>query len=198
MYKTICIALLGLMTVVACSTDDDEPKLLYTDGSSMSTAAWNGEYAVNWVVDGEVVDTTRLQVMVQTNVLSMPYGWLQQQAFPTAREVTTWDTESLGWDMHFYVTGYSENNYYFTMMNTQFEHRAMVDERLLTYDVFFSPTKSTAVYNPQWDSWTAAMFIDSIQIMDEKIRENHRPVVLETRRFTPALLLTMQSTKRTR
>lgn len=202
--KTIHLIIMSAMLAVACSTGDDDAAPFgealnntYTNGMGMNSE-WNGEFAVNWTVNNEIIDSTRLQVQIQSNVLAMPFEWLHRQAFPAANEVTSWQVDNDGWDMRFSVMGYSESNVYFYITNPHYSHRAMVDGRLLTYDVYFSPERSTAVYNRQWDSWTAIMPIDSIEISDETMRQNHRPVVIETRRFAPALPLSLNSTNRTR
>ena len=180
------LGLLGCWMLAACSIDDD--KSVYPQGDNAMYLAskdgamntgWNGEFAISWLVNGEEVDTTRLQVMVQTNVLSMPLEWLNSVAFPEAQQVTTWDADDAGWDWHFSLTGYSEYSVYFAIKNTQYYHRAMVDGKLLGYRVSFAPEQSTAVYSSQWDSWTAATPIDSIEVVDETIRHNHQPVDIQ-------------------
>ena len=115
--KTIHLIIMSAMLAVACSTGDDDAAPFgealnntYTNEMGMNSE-WNGEFAVNWTVGGDVIDSTRLQVLVQTNVLAMPFEWLHRQAFPAANEVTSWQIDNDGWDMRFSVMGYSERSF---------------------------------------------------------------------------------------
>ena len=199
--------LIGLMTcallLTGCSIDDgdsaSEEYPMDDRGLSMRDE-FNGEFAINWMVDGEVVDTTRLQVAQGATVLSMPFDWLHQQIFQkTDASIEIRDDEiSKMCGLWLRLTGYTDSNVYFNITRSTYTQRVFVDDHSFEYYVYFSTDKATAIYSKQWDSWAATIPIDSIQVTDDSIRVNHRPAVVDVIRFNPARILSFISTKRTK
>ncbi|MBQ7987075.1 MAG: hypothetical protein IJ253_01010 [Bacteroidaceae bacterium] len=191
-------ALLTGCSKVYDSTKDAEYYAPYFD-SYFLPDEFNGEFAINWMVADEVVDTTRLQVEHTANVLSLPLDWLHRQIFQQENATIEFrdDETSKVWGLALRQTGSSDNNVYFDITKDTYNQRVFVDAHPYDYEVYFSSAKATAIYNMQWDSWTATIPIDSIQVADDSIRVDHRPAVVNVIRFNPAKNLSFISTKRT-
>lgn len=201
-WRLICLLTVALQ-LTGCSKGYDEGYEAishYASDAFTLPRELNGEFAVNWIVDDEVVDTTRLQVEYTANVLSLPLDWLNRQIFQQEKvSVEIRDDESSKvWGLALRLTGYTDNSIYFDVTKSTYTQRVFVDNSPFDYYVYFATDKATAIYNKQWDAWTATIPIDSIQVADESIRVNHRPKVIDVIRFNPAKNLSFTSTKRTK
>lgn len=202
--KKNCLAILAFTLLAACSTGDDESFMQWTetnynsadDNGLTMNDVFNGEFAISWMLDGEQLDTTRIQVLRGLNVLQPPTRWFCQQAFPNASTVvSTADDVTQIWGTHIRLTGYSDDNVYFVIGNTNYIQPVEADGQRMVYIVWFTPGKSTAVYNKTWDTWAAVTPVDSITVYDDS--QLHRGTLVSTTRFVPAANLTFTSTQRT-
>ena len=184
-----------------CSKDgyDEEVVTPYSYSDSFRLPEeLDGEFAINWIVDDQVVDTTRLQVKYTANVLSLPLDWLHRQIFQQEKAAVEMRDDEIGkvWGLALRLTGYTDNSVYFDITKNMYNQQVFVDGHPFDYNVYFSTDRATAIYSKQWDSWTATIPIDSIQIADDSIRVNLRSKVVNVIRFNPAKNLSFISTKR--
>ena len=116
--KMIGIILCLLLAVMSCTVEDGENRP-YNEYSYTASNEYNGEFAIDWVINGATIDTTRLQVYSQAMVLNMPFRWLHQLIFPTAETVKLCDegTDTNHWNMQTSVTGYSDVNTFQSFSN---------------------------------------------------------------------------------
>ena len=200
MKKMMMAAWVCAMLLVACSIEDNDRQQnpYLNEGTSQGLYGNNefdGEFAINWMVNGEVVGSSLLQVSMGANVLELPFQWLHHTIFPDAKEVKwpEWIYEPDIWGMRIALTGYSDDTNYFTVKGTEHNQQVIVDGKTMDYTVYFSKDNSIAIYYKNWDAWSAITPIDSIRVYDETARE-----VVDVKRFTPAINLSFNSTKRTK
>ncbi|MBR5062604.1 MAG: hypothetical protein IKX24_10765 [Prevotella sp.] len=200
MRKIMIGAWMCVLLLASCSIEDnDSSPEKYSDwdvyNSSNPNSESYGEFAINWMVDGAVVDNSLLQVNEEAKVLELPFQWLHHIIFPDAKEVkwSEGSTEPNTWDMHIAFAGYSENNYYYSIKGTEHSQKVIVDDKTFVYHVYFSQDQSISIYNKNWDAWSAITPIDSIRVSDEIAKE-----VVEVKRYSPAIHLSFNSTKRTK
>ena len=202
MMKKILPALLCAALLASCLKNDDDSLNGSADNYSVPRAEtereYNGEFTLDWKVDGKSVGASTLQVMVTANILALPHDWLHQQIFPGQQVTLLGDDISQIWAMHLMMTGYSDENCYFKIQNTAYEQSVDIGGQMLSYKVCFAPERSTTLYNKTTDSWTGIAPIDSIVVSDEVNRTNHHATVISVKRFSPALNLSFSTTSRTR
>lgn len=204
MMRKILSALLCAALLTSCLKSHDDDFAWATgpfdtaspDGMSKDSE-FNGEFALSWTVDGQRVGTSTLQVWMTANILSLPCDWLHQQLFPGQEVRLLGDDIVRIWAMHLAMSGYSDDNYYFKIQNTTYQQTVEVGGRQLTYEVCFTPERSTTFYNKVSDSWTGIAPIDSIVVRDEDNRTDHHPTLVGVKRFSPAATLSFSTTSRT-
>ena len=194
MYKKMIGTMLCLLAIMSCTVEDGEKVPYNNYAVEVISNEYDGEFAIDWIVNGTTIDTTRLLVNSQAKVLNMPFKWLHQLIFPTAQTVTLCEegSDANHWNMNTSITGYSAVNIYFGIKGIVYQRKVMVDGKEQDYKLFFSPDKSVAIYYQAWDAWSAIMPIDSLQVTQSGTGE------ITTSRYTPAISLTFNSTRRTK
>lgn len=194
MNKKMIGIMLCLLAMMSCTVEDGENVPNNNYAFEEISHEYDGEFSIDWVVNGATIDTTRLLVNSQAKVLNMPFKWLHQLIFPTAQTVALCEegSDASHWNMNTSITGYSDVNIYFGIKGIVYQRKVMVDGKEQDYKLFFSPDKSVAIYYQAWDAWSAIIPIDSIQV-----KQSHTGEVA-TSRYKPAISLTFNSTRRTK
>lgn len=195
--KKIITMLICTAMLTGCTKGEDGDSSM-SNVNAPSDMPYNGAFEINWTVDGQTVGTSTLEWMYTANILSLPHDWLHQQLFPGQQVTLLSDDVAQIWALHLSPTGYSDDNNYFAIENTHYEQFVSVGGQRLTYDVCFSQRRSTAICNRVTGFWTGVAPIDSIVIRDEDNRVDHRPVVVSVKRYSPAVVLAFNTTKRIR